>query len=83
NRVLDLETTKTAQAKEIADLKIESSDDEETVLGDQEDASKQGRRIVDIDEDIGVTLDNTIKCRKKICLEYMIWKEKRVFLMKK
>ncbi|GJV98863.1 putative ribonuclease H-like domain-containing protein [Tanacetum coccineum] len=80
NRVLDLETTKTAQAKEIVDLKkrvkklergkksssnklkrlfkvgstarIESSDDEETVLGDQDDASKQGRSIADIDEDV-------------------------------
>ncbi|GJW97001.1 putative ribonuclease H-like domain-containing protein [Tanacetum coccineum] len=59
NIVLDLETTKTTQAKEIADLKIESSDDEETVLGDQEDASKQGKRIADINEDAGVTLDNT------------------------
>ncbi|GKE19742.1 hypothetical protein Tco_1431254 [Tanacetum coccineum] len=85
NRVLNLETTKTAQAKEIADLKkrvkklergkksrtnklkrlfkvgstaiIESSD--EASLGDQEDASKQGRRIADINEDAGVTLDNT------------------------
>ncbi|GJW52803.1 hypothetical protein Tco_0096888 [Tanacetum coccineum] len=39
DRVLDLETTKTAQAKEIASLKK------------REDASKQGRKITDIDAD--------------------------------
>ncbi|GJV69786.1 putative ribonuclease H-like domain-containing protein [Tanacetum coccineum] len=44
DRVLDLEITKTAQAKEIASL------------GDQEDASKQGRKIDDIDKDAEVTL---------------------------
>ncbi|GJX80113.1 hypothetical protein Tco_0328262 [Tanacetum coccineum] len=77
NRVLDLETTKTAQAKDIASLKkrikklerkrklktsgmktlfkigrstqVVSSEDEG--LGDQEDASKQGRKIADIDAD--------------------------------
>ncbi|GJS69063.1 hypothetical protein Tco_0701904 [Tanacetum coccineum] len=77
DRVLDLETTKTAQAKEIASLKkrvkklegkrkskplgmkrlfnigrsaqVVSSKDEG--LGDQEDASKQGRKIADIDAD--------------------------------
>ncbi|GJX71580.1 putative ribonuclease H-like domain-containing protein [Tanacetum coccineum] len=82
DRVLDLETTKTAQAKEIASLKkrvkklegkrkskppgmkrlfkigrsaqVVSSEDEG--LGDQEDASKQGRKIVDIDADAEVTL---------------------------
>ncbi|GJX74528.1 hypothetical protein Tco_0313123 [Tanacetum coccineum] len=82
NRVLDLETTKTAQAKEIASLKkrvkklerkrklktpgmkrlfkigrfaqVVSSEDEG--LGDQEDASKQGRKIADIDADVEVTL---------------------------
>ncbi|GKF10301.1 hypothetical protein Tco_0048227 [Tanacetum coccineum] len=82
NRVLDLETTKTAQAKEIASLKkkvkklerkkksktpgmkrlfkigrsaqVVSSKDEG--LGDQEDASKQGRKIDDIDQDVEVTL---------------------------
>ncbi|GKB64467.1 hypothetical protein Tco_0920653, partial [Tanacetum coccineum] len=81
-RVLDLETTKTAQAKEIASLKkrvkklegkrkskppgmkrlfkigrsaqVVSSEDEG--LGDQDDASKQGRKIVDIDADVEVTL---------------------------
>ncbi|GJX02117.1 hypothetical protein Tco_0186030 [Tanacetum coccineum] len=82
DRVLDLETTKTAQAKEIASLKkrvkkleskrksktlrmkrlfkigrsaqVVSSEDEG--LGDQEDASKQGRKIDDIHKDAEVTL---------------------------
>ncbi|GJW99358.1 hypothetical protein Tco_0183272 [Tanacetum coccineum] len=82
DRVLDLETTKTAQAKEIASLKkrvkklekkrksktprmkrlfkigrsaqVISSEDEG--LGDQEDASKQGRKIDNIDKDAEVTL---------------------------
>ncbi|GKB71009.1 hypothetical protein Tco_0932421 [Tanacetum coccineum] len=82
DRVLDLETTKTAQAKEIASLKkrvkklerkrkskppgmkrlfkigrskgVVSSEDEG--LGDQEDASKQGRKINEIDQDLEVTL---------------------------
>ncbi|GKD71842.1 hypothetical protein Tco_1325932, partial [Tanacetum coccineum] len=82
DKVLDLETTKTAQAKEIASLKkrvmklekkrksktpgmkrllkigrsaqVVSSDDEG--LGDQEDASKQGTKIDDIDQDAEVTL---------------------------
>ncbi|GKD19084.1 hypothetical protein Tco_1208242, partial [Tanacetum coccineum] len=82
-RVLDLETTKTTQANEIASLnrrvkklekkdrsrthklkrlykvglsvRVESSEDEED-LG--EDASKQGRRIHDIDADEDITLVN-------------------------
>ncbi|GJV78716.1 hypothetical protein Tco_1514586 [Tanacetum coccineum] len=82
SRVLDLETTKTAQEKEIASLKkrvkklerkrksktpgmkrlfkfgrsaqVVSSEDEG--LGAQEDASKQGRKIADIDADVEVTL---------------------------
>ncbi|GJQ95167.1 hypothetical protein Tco_0006306 [Tanacetum coccineum] len=82
DRVFDLETTKIAQAKEIASLKkrvkklerkrksktpgmkrlfkvgrsaqVVSSEDEG--LGDQEDASKQGRKIDDIDQDAEVTL---------------------------
>ncbi|GJV38480.1 hypothetical protein Tco_1410957 [Tanacetum coccineum] len=82
DRVLDLETTRTAQAKEIASLKkrvkklerkkksktpgmkrlfkigrsaqVVSSEDEG--LGDQEDASKQGRKIANIDADAEVTL---------------------------
>ncbi|GJT24806.1 ribonuclease H-like domain-containing protein [Tanacetum coccineum] len=81
-KVLDLEKSKTAQAKEIASLKkrvkqlekrrklrtprlkrlrkvsstsrVESSND--VSLGDQEDASKQGRKITDLDADAEVTL---------------------------
>ncbi|GKD59379.1 hypothetical protein Tco_1296888, partial [Tanacetum coccineum] len=81
-KVLDLETTKTTQAKEIASLKkrvkklerkrklktpgmkrlfkigrsarVISSDEDS--LGDQEDASKQGRKITDIDQNAEVTL---------------------------
>ncbi|GJR76411.1 hypothetical protein Tco_0088776 [Tanacetum coccineum] len=80
-QILDLEETKTAQAKEIVDLKkrvkklerrkksstsglkrlkkigsarrIESSEES---LGAQEDASKQGRKIADIDVDAEVNL---------------------------
>ncbi|GKE64666.1 hypothetical protein Tco_1518827, partial [Tanacetum coccineum] len=52
-RVLALETTKTTQANEIAG--VESSRDEES-LG--EDASKQGKRITDIDDDEDITLVN-------------------------
>ncbi|GKB21582.1 hypothetical protein Tco_0855505 [Tanacetum coccineum] len=56
-RVLDLENTNTSQTAEITKLKervgrtarIESSKDKG--LGDQEDASKQGRKIADIDAD--------------------------------
>ncbi|GJV93013.1 hypothetical protein Tco_1540826 [Tanacetum coccineum] len=89
DKVLDLETTKTAQAKEIASLKkrvkklerkrksknpgmkrlfkvgrsaqVVSSKDEG--LGDQEDASKQGRKIDDIDKDAEVTLVNETQGR--------------------
>ncbi|GJS49009.1 hypothetical protein Tco_0599130 [Tanacetum coccineum] len=38
--------------------KVVSSDDEAS-LGDQEDASKQGRKILNIDADEDITLDNT------------------------
>ncbi|GKC90681.1 hypothetical protein Tco_1151330 [Tanacetum coccineum] len=38
--------------------KVISSDDEAS-LGDQEDASKQGRKILDIDADEDITLDST------------------------
>ncbi|GJX16090.1 hypothetical protein Tco_0216922 [Tanacetum coccineum] len=48
-RVIDLETSKTTQGK-----RVESSD--EASLGDQEDASKQRRKIDDIDADAGITL---------------------------
>ncbi|GJU63122.1 hypothetical protein Tco_1244957 [Tanacetum coccineum] len=89
DKALDLETTKTAQAKEIASLKMRvkkmerkrksktlgmkrlikvgrsaqafSSEDES--LGDQEDASKQGRKIDDIDKDAEVTLVNETQGR--------------------
>ncbi|GKD23060.1 hypothetical protein Tco_1224763 [Tanacetum coccineum] len=59
-KVLDLEKAKTAQAKEITSLKkrvkVESSND--ASLGAQEDASKQGRKIKDLDADAEVTLVN-------------------------
>ncbi|GKD01200.1 hypothetical protein Tco_1171474 [Tanacetum coccineum] len=64
NRVLDLEHTKTTQALEIDSLKrrvkklekkVISSEDEG--LG-EEDASKQGRKIHDIDADEDITLEN-------------------------
>ncbi|GJW63681.1 putative ribonuclease H-like domain-containing protein [Tanacetum coccineum] len=62
-RVLDLENTKTTQAQDITSLKkrvkksarVVSSD--ETSLGDQEDASKHGRKIDDIYADAEITLD--------------------------
>ncbi|GJU73446.1 hypothetical protein Tco_1264851 [Tanacetum coccineum] len=59
--VLDLETTKTTQANEIAILKrrvkkLEKKDRDEEDLG--EDASKQGRRIHDTDADEDITLVN-------------------------
>ncbi|GJV47892.1 hypothetical protein Tco_1438104 [Tanacetum coccineum] len=67
-RVLNLETAKTAQAMEIASLKkkvkqlrkvgsarrVESYD--EVILGAQEDASEQGRKITNLDVDAEVTL---------------------------
>ncbi|GKE01729.1 hypothetical protein Tco_1389712 [Tanacetum coccineum] len=61
-RVLDLENAKISQDSEIAELKrkvgrtarIESFEDEG--LGDQEDASKQGRKITNLDADAEVTL---------------------------
>ncbi|GKG51004.1 hypothetical protein Tco_0539128, partial [Tanacetum coccineum] len=37
--------------------RVESSEEES--LGDQKDASKQGRKIDDIDADAGITLDST------------------------
>ncbi|GJR39608.1 hypothetical protein Tco_1215292 [Tanacetum coccineum] len=59
-RVLDLENTKTAQAqfyKVGLSARIDSSNDEAS-FGDQEDASKQGRKIHDIDVDVDITLEN-------------------------
>ncbi|GKA26485.1 hypothetical protein Tco_0712594 [Tanacetum coccineum] len=55
DRVLDLETTKTAQALEIDSLKRRVKKLEKK-KNDQEDASKQGRKIADIDADAEVTL---------------------------
>ncbi|GJU18922.1 hypothetical protein Tco_1146888 [Tanacetum coccineum] len=55
-QVLDLEEAKTAQAKEIAS-RVESSKDMAS-LGDQEDASKQGRMIDNIDQDVEIALVN-------------------------
>ncbi|GJY89056.1 hypothetical protein Tco_0503684 [Tanacetum coccineum] len=95
DRVLDLEITKTAQAKEIASLKkrvkklerkwksktlgmkrlfkigrsaqVVSSEDEG--LGDQEDASKQERKIDDIDQDVEVTLVDETQGSEKVVKE--------------
>ncbi|GJX60474.1 putative reverse transcriptase domain-containing protein, partial [Tanacetum coccineum] len=60
-RVLDLEKTKTTQAEEIVSLKrrvkkLEQKKRDEEDLG--EDASKQGRRINDIDADEDITMVN-------------------------
>ncbi|GJY31295.1 hypothetical protein Tco_0414790 [Tanacetum coccineum] len=53
-QVLDLEEAKIAQAKEIATSRVESSND--VSLGAQEDASKQVRKIANLDADAEVTL---------------------------
>ncbi|GKE64627.1 hypothetical protein Tco_1518788, partial [Tanacetum coccineum] len=50
-RVLDVENTKTSRAQEIASLKLRVIN-----LGDQEDASKQGRKFNDINKDAEITL---------------------------
>ncbi|GKB60099.1 hypothetical protein Tco_0916285 [Tanacetum coccineum] len=61
-RVLDLENTKTAQNQEITSLKLRVGrsarviSSNEASLGDQEDASKQERKIDDIDKDAEITL---------------------------
>ncbi|GJY14010.1 hypothetical protein Tco_0383319 [Tanacetum coccineum] len=61
-RIIDLESTKTAQAQEITSLKLRVGRSarvisfDEASLGDQEDASKQGRKIDDIDKDAEITL---------------------------
>ncbi|GKF95697.1 hypothetical protein Tco_0288432, partial [Tanacetum coccineum] len=51
--VLDLENTKTSQAAEIDKLKenVKKLERRNEGLGAQEDASKQGRKIVDLDAD--------------------------------
>ncbi|GJV93411.1 putative ribonuclease H-like domain-containing protein, partial [Tanacetum coccineum] len=65
HQVLDLETERFDQAKEIVldrrGSRVESSKDQES-LGAPEDASKQGRSIADIDADIEVTL---VRCNFK------------------
>ncbi|GKB19641.1 hypothetical protein Tco_0853564, partial [Tanacetum coccineum] len=59
DRVLDLETTKTTHAREIASLKKRVKKlERKGSLSDQEDASKQERKIDDIDKDEEVTLVN-------------------------
>ncbi|GJV12933.1 hypothetical protein Tco_1354474 [Tanacetum coccineum] len=56
-KVLDLEKAKTTQAKEIASLKKRVKKlEKRRNLGDQEDTSKQGRKIEDLDADTEVTL---------------------------
>ncbi|GJR11981.1 hypothetical protein Tco_0794633 [Tanacetum coccineum] len=62
-QVLDLEKAKSDQAIEIATLK-KRVDKLEKSLGAQEDASKQGRRIEDIDADAEVTLVNETQERQ-------------------
>ncbi|GKA83245.1 hypothetical protein Tco_0804840, partial [Tanacetum coccineum] len=59
-KVLDLETTKTIQALEIDSLKrgVKKLEKKQS-LDDQEDASKQERKILDIDVDEDITLDST------------------------
>ncbi|GJX28437.1 hypothetical protein Tco_0236516 [Tanacetum coccineum] len=105
-RVLNLETAKTAQAKEIASLKkkvkqlqkkrrsrtpvlkrlrkvgstrrVESSD--EVSLGAQEDASKQGRKIVDLDADTEVTLvDETHRRNDDLVFDTSVLDDEEVF----
>ncbi|GKG17458.1 hypothetical protein Tco_0362415, partial [Tanacetum coccineum] len=61
NRVLDLEKTKSTQVNEIASLKRRVKKLEKTIRDEEslgEDASKQGRRINDIDANEDITLVN-------------------------
>ncbi|GKD76109.1 hypothetical protein Tco_1334391, partial [Tanacetum coccineum] len=59
NRILDLEHTKTTQALEIESLKRRVKKlEKKQSLGEQEDASKQGKKIHDIDADEDITLEN-------------------------
>ncbi|GKF22996.1 hypothetical protein Tco_0075318, partial [Tanacetum coccineum] len=55
-RVLALETTKTHQVLEIEGESAGVVSSEDKGLGDQEDVSKQGRKIDEIDQDAKVTL---------------------------
>ncbi|GJZ35569.1 uncharacterized mitochondrial protein-like protein [Tanacetum coccineum] len=58
NRVLDLENTKTTQALEIDSLKGGSRSLRRNKGLGEDDASKQGRKIHDIDVDEDITLEN-------------------------
>ncbi|GJY81693.1 hypothetical protein Tco_0494444 [Tanacetum coccineum] len=95
DRVLDLETTKATQAKEIASLKkrfkklerkrklktpgmkrlfkigrsAQVVSFEDKGLGDQEDASKQGKKIDDTDKDAEVTLVDETQGSEKVVEE--------------
>ncbi|GJR98302.1 hypothetical protein Tco_0270476 [Tanacetum coccineum] len=60
-QVLDLEEAKTAQAKEISSLKkrlkqMEKEKEVKNFKAQEEDSSKQGRKIADLDADAEVTL---------------------------
>ncbi|GKA75772.1 hypothetical protein Tco_0782150 [Tanacetum coccineum] len=62
-RVLDLAKTKTSQAIEITEsAQVVSSKDEG--LGDQEDASKQGRKLADIDADVEDVVEKEVSTAK-------------------
>ncbi|GJR92729.1 putative ribonuclease H-like domain-containing protein [Tanacetum coccineum] len=72
NQVLDLEEAKTSQAKEIASLKKRVKQLEKRKnLGAQEDASKHGRKIADLDAEEEV---------KKLLLNKKLLKRKLVML---
>nr|GEX85642.1 hypothetical protein [Tanacetum cinerariifolium] len=65
-RVLILETTKTVQAQEISSLKKRVKRLEKKRSLGEKDASKQGRKIADIDDDKGITLvDKTTEDQKQ------------------
>nr|GEW73919.1 xylulose kinase-1 [Tanacetum cinerariifolium] len=66
-KVEALEQDKVAQALKIIKLKVESSTD--TVMDDQEDASKQGEIIANIDADKDVTLKDVAEVEKDAKIE--------------
>ncbi|GKB01157.1 hypothetical protein Tco_0829201, partial [Tanacetum coccineum] len=76
-RVLDMENTKTVQVG--LSRRVRSSD--EASLGDQEDASKQGRKINDIDKDAEVTLvDETQgRCGDDLMFDTGVLNDEEVF----
>ncbi|GKB17095.1 putative ribonuclease H-like domain-containing protein [Tanacetum coccineum] len=66
-RVLDLENIKTSQAAEITELKRESAQvvsSEDEGLGAQEDASKQERKIADINADVEDVVEKEVSTAK-------------------